>query len=205
MSLLFFGYFLLLLHCDLTIAGFTFDILLDFAGYLILAKAAAELAAESETIKKTALPCKLMALVSLASTVLNGLGLLNGVAVVKSVLNIAVSLAVLAILYLHIKGVSEIEKATGYDMKGHKLRRDWMVLALATVFTRISMYPTITIVASYVNLIFSVLTLLDFNTAIKSYNGKLAAPVQKEADDAAGKTEKAEPKIAYIATEEDEG
>ena len=53
MSLLFFGYFLLLLRYDLTIAGFTFDILFDFAGYLILAKAAAELAAESGNMKKT--------------------------------------------------------------------------------------------------------------------------------------------------------
>ena len=87
-------------------------------------------------------------------------------------------------------------------MKTHKLRRDWMILALAMVFTRISMYPTITIVASYVNLIFSVLTLLDFNTAIKAYNGKLTAPAAEESTKEA-KTK--EPEIAYIATEEDEG
>ena len=201
MSLLFFGYFLLLLRYDLTIAGFTFDILLDFAGYLILAKAAAELAAESKSMKKTILPCKLLALVTLAVTVLDGMGLLNGIAIVKSVLTLAVSFAVLAVLYVHIKGASEIEQKTGYDMKTHKLRRDWMILAIAMIFSRISMYPTITIVASYANLIFSVILLLDLNTSIKGYNAKVAAPVKEAAE---VETKKEEPVIAFRAEESEE-
>ena len=202
MSLLFFGYFLLLLRYDLTIAGFTFDVLFDFAGYLILAKAAAELAEKTDVFKKTALPCKLLALVSLGAMVVDGLGLLDGIAAIKSMLYLALSFAVPALLYVHIKGISEIEKASGYDMKTHKLRRDWMILTAAMIFSRISIYPTITIVASYANLVFSVMTLLDLNTAIKGYNGKVAAPAKEEAP-AEVKTN--EPKIAYIATEEDEG
>lgn len=202
MSLLFFGYFLLLLRYDLTIAGFTFDILFDFAGYLILAKAAAELAAESESLKKTVMPCKLLALLSLAVMVLDGLKLLGGIPVVKSVVVLAISFAVLAVLYVHIKGISEIEKNSGYDMKTHKVRRDWMILAIAMIFSRISIYPTITIVASYANLVFSVILLLDLNTAIKGYNGKLAAPAKEEI--ASVETKKAEPVIAFSAEESEE-
>lgn len=202
MSLLFFGYFLLLLRYDLTIAGFTFDILLDFAGYLFLAKAAAELAAESALMKKTELPCKLLALLSLAEMVLDGLKLLGAIPVVKSVVILAISFAVLAVLYVHIKGISEIETNSGYDMKTHKLRRDWMILAVAMIFSRISMYPTITIAASYANLVFSVILLLDLNTAIKGYNGKVAAPAKEEG--AAVETKKAEPVIAFSAEESEE-
>ncbi len=202
MSLLFFGYFLLLLRYDLTIAGFTFDILLDFAGYLFLAKAAAELAAESALMKKTELPCKLLALLSLAEMVLDGLKLLGAIPVVKSVVILAISFAVLAVLYVHIKGISEIETNSGYDMKTHKLRRDWMILAVAMIFSRISMYPTITIAASYANLVFSVILLLDLNTAIKGYNGKVAAPAKEEVT--AVETKKAEPVIAFSAEESEE-
>ena len=204
MSLLFFGYFLLLLRYDLTIAGFTFDILFDFAGYLILAKAAAELAAESAAMKKTELPCKLLALLSFAVMVLDGLKLLGVIPIVKSVSIIAMSFAVLAVLYVHIKGASEIEQNSGYDMKTHKIRRDWMLLAIAMIFSRISMYPTITIVASYANLVFSVILLLDLNTAIKGYNAKLKAAVKTEE---AVETKKAEPVIAFSAeeSEEDDG
>lgn len=206
MSLLFFGYFLLLLRYDLTIAGFTFDILFDFAGYLILAKAAAELAAESGNMKKTVLPCRLLALLSLAMMVLDGLDLLGAIPAVKSVLVLAVSFAVLVILYIHIKGVSEIETNSGYDMKTHKIRRDWMILALAMIFSRISMYPTITIVASYANLVFSVILLLDLNTAIKGYNGKIPAPAKEEVAVTA-EEKKEEPVIAFRAeeSEEDDG
>lgn len=202
MSLLFFGYFLLLLRYDLTIAGFTFDILFDFVGYLILAKAAAELAAESSMMKKTELPCKLLALLSLAVTVLDGLKLLSVIPIVKSVAIMAISFAVLALLYVHIKGISEIEQKSGYDMKTHKIRRDWMILAIAMVFSRISMYPTITIVASYANLVFSVILLLDLNTAIKGYNGKVMAPVKDETTEA--ETKKNEPAIAFSAAESEE-
>ena len=198
MSLLFFGYFLLLLRYDLTIAGFTFDILLDFAGYLILAKAAVELATESDSLKKTAMVCKAMALVAFAVPVL--LFVLDMPAV-EALVVLAADLAKLLILYLQIKGVSEIEKQNNYDMKGHKLRRDWMILALALLFTRISFYPAIAIVASYVNLIFSVLLLLDLNTAIKAYNGKVVVPEKEETPTLEKKT----PEIAYIATEEDDG
>lgn len=202
MSLLFFGYFLILLRFDLTIAGFTFDVLFDFAGYLILAKAAVELAAESEMLKKTVLPCKLLALLSLAVTVLDALNLLGAIPVLKSLLTIAVSFAVIAVLYVHIKGITEIEKSSGYDMKTNKIRRDWMILALALVFSRISMYPTITIVAAYANLVISVVLLLDLNTAIKAYNGKITASVKTET--AKEEATKAEPVIAFSAEESEE-
>ena len=202
MSLLFFGYFLLLLRFDLTIAGVTFDILFDFAGYLILAKAAAELAAESESMKKTVLPCKLLALLTLAVTVLDALKLLGAIPVLHSLLTIAVSFAVIAILYIHIKGISEIEKSSGYDMKTHKIRRDWMILAIAMVFSRISMYPTITIVAAYANLAISVILLLDLNTAIKGYNGKIVAPTKEET--VTEEVKKAEPVISFSAEESEE-
>ncbi len=202
MSLLFFGYFLLLLRFDLTIAGVTFDILFDFAGYLILAKAAAELAAESESMKKTVLPCKLLALLTLAVTVLDALKLLGAIPVLHSLLTIAVSFAVIAILYVHIKGISEIEKSSGYDMKTHKIRRDWMILAFAMVFSRISMYPTITIVAAYANLVISVILLLDLNTAIKGYNGKIVAPTKEET--VTEEVKKAEPVISFSAEESEE-
>ena len=47
-----------------------------------------------------------------------------------------------------------------------------------------------------------VMTLLDLNTSIKGYNGKVTAPAKEEKT---AESPKSEPKLAYIATEEDEG
>ena len=79
---------------------------------------------------------------------------------IRAMLHLALSFAVPALLYVHIKGVSDIQQGSGYDMKTHKLRRDWMILTAATLLSRISMYPTITVVASYAYLVFAVMTLL---------------------------------------------
>lgn len=203
MSLLFFGYLLILLQLNIPIAGYNIDILFDFAGYYFLAKAAVQLAGESASLKKTVLPCRVMILFSLAGTVCLTLGLLNGIPVLRSLVTVLLDLAVIAILYYQIKGVSEIEKAAGYLMKGHKLRRDWMVLAVAIIASSVSMYQTVAIVAAYVQLIFSIVLLLDLNFAIKNYNGQVMAPTPEEQQAAAeaAKEAAAEPEIAFTAEE----
>lgn len=201
MSLLFFGYLLILLQLNVPIAGYTVDILFDFAGYFFLAKAAVQLAGESESMKKTVLPCKVMVIVSLAGTVCLTLGLLNGIPAVRSVVSVLLELAGVGLLYYHVRGVSEIEKTGGYLMKGHKLRRDWMILAVAAIASSISMYQTVAIIAAYAKLIFSILLLLDLNFAIKNYNAQVMAPTPEEqAAEAEAKAEAAaEPEIAFTA------
>lgn len=203
MSLLFFGYLLILLQLNIPIAGYNIDILFDFAGYFFLAKAAALLESESASLKKTVLPCKVMIPVSLAGTVCLTLGLLNGIPVLRSLVAVLLDLAAIAILYYQIKGVSEIEKAAGYLMKGHKLRRDWMMLAVAIIASSVSMYQTVAIVAAYAQLIFSILLLLDLNFAIKNYNGQVMAPTPEEQQAAAetAREAAAEPEIAFTAEE----
>ncbi|MGM9618420.1 MAG: hypothetical protein ACI3W8_01075 [Oscillospiraceae bacterium] len=203
MSELFFGYFLLLLRYDVTIAGFTFDILLDFVGYLFLAKGAGALAEESAVLGKTVLPCKLMAAVSLAAALCGGFGLLGKVAVVKALVLLALDLALLAILYFQIKGVSEIEQAKQYLMKGHKLRRDWLLLAAAMLVTHISIYELVAVIASYAKLLFAILLLLDLNAAIKGYHGQIPASAQSE--EKKGEEQKAAgPEISFTAAESEE-
>lgn len=203
MSLLFFGYLLILLQLNIPIAGYNIDILFDFAGYFFLAKAAALLESESVSLKKTVLPCKIMIPVSLVGTVCLTLGLLNGIPVLRSLVAVLLDLAAIAILYYQIKGVSEIEKAAGYLMKGHKLRRDWMMLAVAIIASSVSMYQTVAIVAAYAQLIFSILLLLDLNFAIKNYNGQVMAPTPEEQQAAAetAREAAAEPEIAFTAEE----
>ena len=203
MSLLFFGYPLILLQLNIPIAGYNIDILFDFAGYFFLAKAAALLESESVSLKKTVLPCKIMIPVSLVGTVCLTLGLLNGIPVLRSLVAVLLDLAAIAILYYQIKGVSEIEKAAGYLMKGHKLRRDWMMLAVAIIASSVSMYQTVAIVAAYAQLIFSILLLLDLNFAIKNYNGQVMAPTPEEQQAAAetAREAAAEPEIAFTAEE----
>ncbi|MGM9662606.1 MAG: hypothetical protein ACI3WR_05885 [Oscillospiraceae bacterium] len=208
MSELFFGYFLLLLRYDLTIAGFTFDILLDFVGYLFLVKGAKVLSEESESIRKTVLPCQILVAASLAAAVLGGFGLLSKIAVVKAVVLVALDLALIFVLYLQVKGISEIEKEKQYLMKGHKLRRDWMLLAVAMLVTHISVYSTVAVIASYAKLLFAVMFLLDLNTAIKGYNGQIPAAAQTEekTEEQAGESaQKAgEPVISFTAAESEE-
>ena len=204
MSLLFFGYLLILLHVDIPVAGYNIDILFDFAGYFFLAKAAAELAEESETMKKTILPCRVMIPVSLVITVCLTLGFLSFMPALVSVLRLLPKLAAIGILYYQIKGVSEIEKNAGYLMKGHKLRRDWMILSVAMIAGSISVYQTVAVVAAYAELIFSIMFLLDLNFAIKNYNGKVMAPTPEEQAAAAEAAKAAEPEIAFTAEESDE-
>lgn len=206
MSLLFFGYLLILLQLNIPIAGYNVDILFDFAGYFFLAKAAALLESESASLKKTVMPCKVMIPVSLAGTVCLTLGLLNGIPVLRSLVTVLLDLAAIAILYYQIKGVSEIEKAAGYLMKGHKLRRDWMMLAVAIIASSVSMYQTVAIVAAYAQLIFSILLLLDLNFAIKNYNAQVVAPTPEEQQAAAETVREAaaEPEIAFTAEEASE-
>lgn len=206
MSLLFFGYLLILLQLNIPVAGYNIDILFDFAGYVFLAKAATQLAEESESLKKTILPCKAMVPVSLIGTVCLTLGLLNGVPAVKNVVAVLLKLAVIGILYYQIKGVSEIEKKYNYLMKGHKLRRDWMILAVAMIASNISVYQTVAVIAAYAELIFTVMLMLDLNFAIKGYNGQIPAPTkeEQEAAAAAAAAKAAEPEIVFTAEESDE-
>lgn len=208
MSLLFFGYLLILLQLNVPIAGYNIDILFDFAGYYFLTRAATTLAGESETMKKTILPCKVMIAVSLAGTVCLTLGVLNAIPVVRSLVTVLLDLAAVGILYYQVKGVSEIEKSAGYLMKGHKLRRDWMILAVAIIASNISVYQTVAIIAAYAQLIFSIVLLLDLNFAIKNYNAQVMAPTPEEQAAAAAATAKsdaaAEPEIAFTAEEASE-
>lgn len=208
MSELFFGYFLLLLRYDLTIAGFTFDILLDCVGYLFLAKGAASLGEESASLKKTVLPCRIMAAVSLAAAAADGFGLLGRVTVVKALVLLALDLALLFILYLQVRGLSEIEKERQFLMKGHKLRRDWMILAVAMLVTHISIYELVALIASYAKLLFAVMFLLDLNTAIKGYKGEIPVPAQAEEPGEAQAAEPAQqddgPVISFTAAQSEE-
>ncbi len=204
MSLLFFGYLLILLQLNIPIGGYNIDILFDFAGYFFLAKAAAELTEESESLKKTILPCKAMIPASLAITICLTLGVLSFMPAVVSVLRLLPKLAVIGILYYQIKGVSEIEQKNGYLMKGHKLRRDWMILAVAMIAGSVSVYQTVAVVAAYAELVFSIMLLLDLNFAIKNYNGKVMAPTPEEQAAAAAAAKAAEPQIVFTAEESDE-
>ncbi len=204
MSLLFFGYLLVLLQLNVPVAGYPIDVLFDFVGYFFLAKAAAELAGESESLKKTVLPCKAMIPVSLAITVCLTLGVLSGIPAVGSVLRLLPKLAAIGILYYQIKGVSEIEAKYNYLMKGHKLRRDWMILAVAMIAGSVSVYQTVAVIAAYAELIFAVMFMLDLNFAIKSYNGKVMAPTKEEQEAAAAAAKAAEPQIVFTAEESDE-
>ena len=188
MSQLFFGYFLILFNYNLTIAGFTFDVLPNFIGYFFLLRAVKELAPENESFRKSALPVQIMLVVSAAVWVLNGIGLLGKVAAVRTITLSLVDLTMLFILYTHIKGISGIESATGYLMKGAKLRRDWLVIAVATVLTHISVYNIVAIVGSYIQLIFAVIFLFDLSTAVKGYNQKIEAP-KPQADSGEGAAE----------------
>ena len=204
MSLLFFGYLLVLLQLNVPIAGYNIDILFDFAGYFFLAKAAAELAGESESMKKTILPCKVMIPVSLAITVCLTLGFLSFMPAVMSVLRLLPKLAAIGILYYQIKGVSEIEAKYNYLMKGHKLRRDWMILAVAMIAGSVSVYQTVAVIAAYAELIFAVMFMLDLNYAIKNYNGQVMAPTKEEQEAAAAAAKTEEPQIVFTAEESDE-
>lgn len=203
---LFFGYFLILLNYDVTIAGITFDVIFDFVGYAFLAKGAKELADQSGYLKKTVMSCKIMTVVTLVTTVLFAIPVIPIPSAVKSAALLALELVLLAILYYQVKGISEIETATGYFMKGHKLRRDWMILAVAMVVRHISIYGMVSVIASYAVLIFSILLLLDIYGAINAYNGKVEKPVAepKAASDENGDADDGEPEIAYIAEETEE-
>lgn len=210
---LFFGYLLVLMNITVPIKGFSFDVLPDFIGYLIIAKAAVSLAEDSDYFKKTVLPSRIMVGLTAFAWVVFGISALGEIKLlgtVRSVLMLLIQLAVVGILYYQIKGLSEIERNSGYYMKTFKLHSDWMILAVACVLTCISVYGIIMTIANYAKLIFSVLFLLDLNTAIKAYTEKTERPAdapvpgvrpKRGVKDAAAD----EPEISFSAAEtEDE-
>ena len=176
---LFFGYLFVLMNITVSIKGFSFDVLPDFIGFIIIARAAASLAMDSEHFKKTVLPSRIMVGLTAFAWVtfgISALGEIKFLGTVRSVMLLVIQLAVVGILYYQIKGLSEIETNTGYYMKTFKLHNDWMILAVACVLTCISIYGIIMTIANYAKLIFSVLFLLDLNTAIKAYTSKTERP-----------------------------
>ena len=176
---LFFGYLLVLLNVTVGIKGFSFDILPDFLGFIIIAKAAVSLSADSDYFKKTVLPSWLMVGLTAFAWVsfgISALGKISFLGTVRSVLMLVTQLSTIGILYYQIKGLSEIESNTGYYMKTFKLHSDWMILAVASVLTCLSVYGIVMTIANYAKLIFSVLFLLDLNTAIKGYTSKTERP-----------------------------
>ena len=210
---LFFGYLLVLLNVTVKVKGFVFDILPDFLGYVIIAKAALSLTKESDYFKKTVLPSWLMVGLTAFTWVVFGISALSEIkflGTVRSVLVLVSQLAMVAILYSQIKGLSEIEKNTGYYMKTFKLHSDWMILAIACLLTCLSVYGIVMTIANYAKLIFSVLFLLDLNTAIKAYTSKTERPAdapvpgtkpRRGAKAAAQTADSEEPEIAFSADE----
>ena len=210
---LFFGYLLVLLNVTVSIKGFSFDILPDFIGFIIIAKAAASLAKDSEQFKKTVLPSWIMVGLTAFAWVAFGISALGEIKIfgtIRSVMLLVIQLAIVAILYFQIKGLSEIETQTGYYMKTFKLHSDWMILAVASILTCISIYGIIMTIANYAKLIFSVLFLLDLNTAIKAYTAKTERPADapipgvkpnRNAKSAAQSASAEEPEISFCAAD----
>lgn len=127
MKKVFWGFFFIYLNFNLTLNGFTLNLLPYFVGYLLLYQAAGTLAGESGRFPK-------LRPFSVAMAVYTGIlwvGELLGVTGenwLGTLLGLAATAVGLFISWSVVQAVLEMESARGADLNGHSLRTAWFIL-----------------------------------------------------------------------------
>jgi len=153
--MIFIGLIFILLDLNLGI-----NILPDFVGYLLIWKGCKELKKESSKIAALCPVALVLAGLTAVVFVMTIMKLTAGLGIVGNVIEIAMVLGSLLVIYMLGRGVREIETANGVELNGVAVLNSWKLLAIA----EIGGYAMILLgkMLSILNLIGSVLVLATF-------------------------------------------
>ncbi|MBP3673278.1 MAG: hypothetical protein J6J18_05560 [Oscillospiraceae bacterium] len=157
MSRLFWGLLFVLMDVKITLGSAEVGLLPDFAGYFLLMKGMEELAEESKRFDKVRHGAFVMVLVSAVLYVADLLDLTAMQAVGIWVLGLIAHVAGLAVLYGMVSGIRQMERGSGWDLQGEKLRTMWLIQAvMGTIAYLLGWIPLVGTVAGVAGMVTAV-------------------------------------------------
>ena len=128
MKLIFIGLIFILLELNVGI-----NLMPDFVGYLLIWKGCGELAAESKKLAGARPLALILAGLTGMVFVMNLLKLTNGLGIIGTILELAMVLGSLLMIFMIGQGVREIEGQNDVELNGVAILNSWKLLAVAEV------------------------------------------------------------------------
>lgn len=133
MKTVFWGFFFVFINFNLTVNSHTVNLLPTFVGYLLLYRAAGELAGESGRFKTLRPFAVAVAVYTGILWVGDLLGAAGGNSWLDMLLGLAATVLSLIVSWNVVQAVLEMESARGRDLNGASLRTAWFVLLAAQI------------------------------------------------------------------------
>lgn len=170
MNNIFWGMILVSLDLKLSSANSALDLLPDFVGYLLIAVGTKALSADSDYFKKAHVFSIIMIVLGAVDWLCAGIGVYIPNTVPYIIISLIMIAASLAVVWLIIAGLGQVERETHAPLCSEKLWRSFWVLVVSEVATFVlSFFTALALAGLLVSVAAVIMLLYYFNRANKAY------------------------------------